>query len=525
MRFGSPIASGLGNPNNMIAGVRQGISPSGDVLVYITAASGFGDCYYQVYANDKLVLTVWIPEGVETQARIPSSYGSRPYVAVLSVGFMNDPSYAMQPVARGMEDNCPRARLTWIWRSVSVDALDEEHTSNWVVSGLDISQTQNWPGKSTWRTLTAGLTVVGGTVAVSLSNQGTVLAAGSGAFPGTVTLAEVGDSGVTATVDCDAGTATSSSTLLLRWPASMQVLRNVTFPAVTVVATSANTMLSDQGEWIEPTDLVPATYYYAIRPVSDTGQAGTETQLGSITVLPPLPVPSDTAYVSGTADSGIEMGFSLNGPSNTFVAFVSPVDGTINTGGSGFSGFSGYSGASGAGFWYSGRGTLPSGAFSGYPGTFRTLVKSYSGAYLSKNLAGMDIVILADGSYQDPTPNASGIDPQSIVIGAGLTLHCTGSYQYQYEPFGKGYRLILAARTQAGAYDWNNPIDSQVLAVFDKAIATCNFAYTFGSSGTYYIACRAVTALGTMGPVSDEHFIQVSNESLGVTGTLEQARG
>jgi hypothetical protein len=304
----------------------------------------------------------------------------------------------------------------------------------------------------------------------------------------------------------------------------MQVLRGLSNPATVSVATVTNTMSSDQGTWAEPSDLAAGTYWYAIKPISDTGEAGTADQLGSMTVEPPLAFPSGTQYKSGDASSGIVIGFALDKPAAELVAYVSPVNGVLTTA-SGYSGFSGFSGYSGASLWYSAQGSLPSEAFGGYPGLFHALPRAVSGAYESQNIAGLDLTIMPDGSYYDQLPNVAGLDPSTVIVSAGLTLHCRGAYQYQYEPFGKGYGMLLSARTQDGTHDWLNPIGQETLSVYDTAMAVADFMHTFPASGTYYLACRAVTALGTMGPVSDEVLVQVSDEALTATGTLVQARG
>jgi hypothetical protein len=521
MRYGSPMAAGWGSPDNHVAKIRGGTAPNGDAMAYVTGFSGFNDRFYQLYANDSLVSTFEAPSSTEVQVRVPARFGSQPFVAVVSCGHMNDPSYQMQPVARSMEENCPRGRLTWVWAPTSVDALDEEHTSNWVLSGLLLSQTTNWPGKKTWRSLDVAITVTGGSASITVSNQGTVLCSGSGSIPGTISLSGT----VSGSVDCDAATATATAMLLMRWPYSMKVLRDASNPASTVVATVTNMMSDDQAAWAESSNLSAATYWYGIQPVSDTGEEGTATQLGSITVVAPLPAPIGTHYVIGDANAGIGVGFSIAAPWDDFVAFVSPPGSVLNTGASGYSNFSGFSGVSGSSVWYSGQGTLPSGAFVGYPGTYHALVRSFSGAYQSQNVAGLDLAIAADGSYQDPVPNSCAIDAKSVIVSNGLTLACKVAYQYQYSPFGTGYRILLAARTQTGAYDWALPIDSELLAPYDSAIALASLGHSFGASGTYYVASRAQTALGTMGPVSDEVLVQVSDEALTATGDLEQARG
>jgi hypothetical protein len=175
-------------------------------------ASGLAG-YFWVYVNAQLRDTRYVGEGETTpEIVLPAGTGSQSQsVCVLRIG--NGGPHDMSLIARGYEANASFVRATWTWpveiqdKAILSDGTEDAALSSWSLTGL-------LPGtghrvSDTRRKLTVDLTVAAGTATIDVKVGSSVIATGSGAVGGSVTLAEANDSGVSGTVTVWSGGSVS----------------------------------------------------------------------------------------------------------------------------------------------------------------------------------------------------------------------------------------------------------------------------------------------------------------------------
>jgi len=95
-------------------------------------------------------------------------------------------------------------------------------------------------------------------------------------------------------------TGTLECELIFRWPAEMQICRGPEWIPPVVDTVPFNKQ--DTCSWTEAAGLAAGAYYYAVMPLSDTGEDGTLVGIaGTITILEPPAPPTNLHYVSGNA--------------------------------------------------------------------------------------------------------------------------------------------------------------------------------------------------------------------------------
>ena len=503
MRYGMPLASGLGSPDNTIEYINFDPPTAATVRVYFKARSGYGNAWFGVYNNCILTGNVYAAEGQSLAVNVPLNFGaSQASINLLRLGHLGDPGYNVVRVARAYEADAQRATLTWMWKPGIIGPLsDGGYTSAWALNGLSHTNTSMVSGKLTWSQLSFDMQVSGGIAALTVRNRSTQLATGSGPVGTTLTLSQLNGSGVNGTVAIASGAMTTlNASVNLRWPQRMKIKRGTSDPPSTVVATVTFDGL-DTASWTEPTDLAASTYYYRLNEVSDTGQDGTDSASYSVTIVGPPASPFALAYASGNAASGITLNFAPSSTSGASYHLYLGMPGqqmNLNT----------ISATAAAGATQI---TTP--AISGAPGTARVLLRAVTAGVEEKNLGGFDIPLDASDNYIAPAPNKPAIVQSSIGFSSGLALALRGTYSTLSEA-GVATQLQLFTRSPSGSYNFASPAATAALTSTSSHIKSAPLAYTFGAPGYYYIALLAITAGGIVGAVSDEILVYASAEAM-----------
>lgn len=357
--------------------------------------------------------------------------------------------------------------------------------------------------------------VAGSMATVTLKRYGSVVASGTVSAPGTCTLDEQNDSGISGTVAVGASpTDVTGAALHVRFPQSLRVLRDQTDPPTTIRETVAFNR-SDQGVWTEPEDLDPGTYYYRAEYVSDTGDEGAETATSTVTIPGPPEPPTNLAYSSGNAAATV-LSFTPSPTSGaTYRAYLMQPGGTaIN--------FADPAATAPAG---STSITLP--AISGYPGTAYVVVRAVSaGGVEEVNGEVLALEYDASGNYVAPRPNTPAIRDWSVT--AGNTLQVTASYDPTDEA-GTATQVHLCTRTPSGSYDWTNPDATASLSIspLHPEAKTASLQVTGLADGWHYVAVKAATAAGVQSAdASDEVLIYVDATDLSAPAVdIDVSRG
>jgi hypothetical protein len=308
MRFGTPLAAGLGSPEHFVQGVELASGSHGDVLATLHPRKTTGPATWHLYSNCRRVDIQTIAEGAAGIFRIPRTYGqNNPSLFFLRVGHSADPSMDFSAIARQYEEAAAESRrvtLTWTWEPEIIGWTgDGGYTLSWGLNGLSLLNTLPYSGATNWRTLSFDLVVNAGIATVTLYAGNNVLATGTRAVGNILTMNPQNSSGVWGTVTVPGGATTQlGCSLFIRWPAAMKLLRGTTNPPAAVIATIPFDGTEDEATWTEPADLAAGTYYYGRKAVSDSGVDGTLEAFTPAAVIhaPPGPV-SNMHRVSGNA--------------------------------------------------------------------------------------------------------------------------------------------------------------------------------------------------------------------------------
>ena len=487
MRFGSPFASGYGDPERHLGKFSAVAVRSGTAIeVDFTPTDDFDDAVFGVYLNNALALEAYIGEDGTSGKRAIAVTGADPVVEVLRHGHAMN--YDMSRVARASDATTSSlVTLSWTWPVEVLSVIDSDGTengdlSNWSLSGVNYLDTER-AALDTRGRLEVDMTVTGTTVALTILRNDQEVATGSGTTGTTITITASNSSGITGSVDVGAAASTSTdATLWLRWPQSMAVLRDTSDPPSTTVAT-VQFNAADSASWTESAALAADTYYYRIKPTSDTGQAGTASASSTAVVPGPPDAPEDLAYSSGNAAATVLSFTASETAGATYRAYMREPDQT-------FMDMTTPAATASAG---STTITLP--AISGYAGTAYVVLRAVSGGVEEENGAVLALEYDGAGAYVLPRPNDATIGEWSI--GSGDTLTVTG----YYEPAGEGTaaaNLELFTRTESGSYDFDTPADTTALSAVSDTLKKA--ALTVGSlaTGWHYFTIKASTSGGVL---------------------------
>lgn len=413
MHFGSPIALPFGATDNMIAtlsATRNGAS----LLVDATALAGLGAGYWTLYCNSGLVGTQYAADGGEMLWTAPSKPGlTNQRVSVLRLGRWA--SYDMQRVARALDSQTSqRVTVSWNWNDLGPISAGSINDGGYLTAWTLACTYQDGIPVPLWSTriyFAVNLTVAAGVGTVTLSNSAGVFATGTGAVNTTLNLLD-STSAVIGTVHLDAAAVTTAgAAVYFRWPKSVDIIRGVTG----VSTTTAGTVLYDQsltGKFTETANL-SGSYYYALRPTSDTGEQPSMPTTGGAAAPATVPEPPTAlAYKDGN-HSNTRIQFTASTTAGcTYSAYWQPI-------GSAYMDL-----LTPAVTGSSSPLILP--AVTGYPGTVNVILRATKSGVQEQNAVKLSIEYDAAGAVVVARPNVPTLSP--VTVSGGTTMSVLVQY-------------------------------------------------------------------------------------------------
>jgi len=504
MWFGSYF-SGFGDPDKLLE-VFDVTTTATAIRVRLKAAAGFGDNYFAIYVNSYQQGYVWVTEGVISDwVYLPIPSTGEANVVALLVGSLTNAQ--QQNVTREhYEDQSNRVTATWDWTPEAIGTPDNAWLTGWSVSGVKRSVVD--PGdRNTRGTIDVTLAVSGGTATVTLG----ALASGSGSVGGSVSLTALNGSGVTGSVTVAAAAVTSSATLVVRWPQTMQIVADGSNPPTTVFGTTPYNG-QDDAKWTSGNVLAAGTYYFALRAVSDTDDIGDQQTAEAITIVGEPDAPDDVAYDSGNAAATTITWTASETVGATYNIYIQNVDdGWLDTGTAATTAAAGSTSK-----------VLP--AITGYPGVARVLVRAVSSGIEEQNGNVLEIEYDSSGNRVEQRPNTPVIS--RLEVDAGNTLNVVGVYDPDNED-GTATQLKLYSRTIGGAYDFSAAADATgSLGAIQLGVKRASLSKTY-TNGYRYVTLKAATAGGTLSEESSpERLVYLSDVNVAApSGDFVLSRG
>lgn len=490
MRFGSLFGAGFGSPDRHVRNLKiTPVEGNTQFAISFMAAPNFGDAWFGVYVNAIYRGWVYAVEGVTANINVtvPPGRGGNLSVVILRQGDYQ--TYDMSRIARGYDaETAANITIAIAWPPEILGTPENANLSAWALAGLTYNLSDRIAGAATRGTLTFSITVAGGTATATLSNRGGVLASGSNAVPGTITLAEQNNSGLSGTVAAGAGTVTWAGLLYFRWPASIEIYRAAANPP-TVKIGSQNFAGFDTTDYVDTAALAAGTYYYRTRFLSDTDEEGSYSA-ATAEAIPGLPgAPGASAYKSGNAAATV-LSFTASATVGaTYRAYIMGIGGS-------FIDVTNIAATAAAGATQI---TLP--ALSGYPGTAQAVVRAVYGGLEEKNGAAVSLEYDVAGAYVPPRPAAPGV--ASYSTSAGLTLTVTGTYS-QGNALGVATVLQLFTRAPGGSYNYASPDATGTLAAAG-AVKMATMTATL-AAGWHYFVVGSATATGVQSAATSAEY-------------------
>jgi len=496
------------------------------ILVRFSPADGFDGCYFGIYRNAKKMKIVKA-EDVDPSEWIPiqaDPFSSINSIAVICHGYLADQSASIPELVRLLEgDECNKATLIWVWQPEAIGTpLAGNYTSSWVIDGLPYDYSQRVNGYPTRGIVYYDLDIGSDEVTVTVYHEETILCSGTGTLGSTVALSEVGSTGVTGSVVVDVDAIDSVGVpLYIRWPKSMRVLRNTFNPPTTIEATIPFNQLNGI-RWTETDDLANGTYYYRLQPVSDTGEPGQLVDDIETAVILNVPEPpTNIRYDSGDGSASdpvrIAWDASLTAGVTYSIYFANLDDTHINYCDPIVTGLTD--------LYYD----LPAAVCASAPGAMHAVVKAVKDGVESRNGNTLHIEFDSDCVLTGDQPNNAYLDRATLQLTSGTEISVVGSYDNSFEE-GVATKLRLFVRDPEGEYDFTDHVaevslTSSVINSVKRATLTHDFGVT--GDGWYYIAAKAVTAIGVLSPsIGNELLVYISDDLIeGQEFDLHVSRG
>jgi len=494
MRFGQRYSAPFGEPTKTLAySIVDEVQSN--LRVRFKPRTGYGDRWFGIYLNSIKQTHIYAPEGKEQTVMLIPPWGEEKVsVLVLNIGNQSEPNYDATLVARTYESgDSPRntVEATFVPQIMGV-IDDDDKLTNFVLTGYSYANNCMVDPTQTTRCY-LDLIVDGTGPGVYLYNNGQLVAYGEGT--GAVTLTAQNSSGLSGSVTVDPSVAEFTGRVYMRWPKSIQVLRGLSDPPTTVVATIPFAGV-ESVRWTETEDLAAETYFYRLRSISDTNDQGGVTASLSTTIPGPPEPPTDLAYVSGDY-TGLVVGFTpsetadvtynfyLTAPDAEFINLENPItEGITETT-----------------YGYEIAGLT-------YPGTSKLVIRAEKSGVEEKNLDILEIELDESGQYVPARPNPCEVDlSRSVVTGQTALLYVTQSTDAEeVEP--EGFKIYT--RTETGEYA-ETTADSGVFSGTRNAVRYGSLTITLGTDpGWYYVAVYAY-ADGYLSESATEYRIYVSD--------------
>ena len=497
MRYGSPYASGYGNPKNWYQYVIYDKTEFAarnymnlPLRFKLRASPVMYPCYHHVYINSKKVATIRDEDGSEIEYDAPIPYGSNSLsYEVYRVGQLGDESYECARCIRIAEHSDGfRPTLQFTFKPVVVEPERNQGSglSAWSISGLVLGQNTAYvAGHPTWGRLDYDLLVTGSDATLNLYQGTRLVASGTTAVLGApypLTFTERDNSGISGSVTVSHLAGVEDEGIIdARWPESMKIKRDTTDPPTTIVATvpfkGENTV-----RWTEPSELAAGTYYYRVQPFSDTQKLGTISATITIVVLgAPLP-PDNLAFGAGTSGN-FSLTWTVSGTGGATYRIYGPtaIGGVANMNTPIATALAGATSVSG----------LSVGA--GATGKVQFIIRAVSGGIEERTGSVVEIEFNG-GTRITPRPNTPGIVRDGISIN-----ELTASIPVTYDPIREkatATHIYLYKRAYpSGSYPaLGSPDAVAALADIANGLKKATVNYVFSAAGYYAIKALAATA-------------------------------
>jgi hypothetical protein len=568
MRFGCPFSAGYGSIDYPVTGILISRIGNTSIKISFSVHASYINSYYGIYINSALVTIVYA-----TNPEVNSAIVARPYettrifVAVIRIGHLA--AWNMQRAVRILDaQDSKRVTLQWTWpnRFIGVSG-DSGKTSNWSLDGITWEKTQSViDHPNTWRRLQFDIKNLSGLAQVTLYDESTILAQGTGEFETTITLSELNGSGISGKVDVSEPEADIiSAYVYFEWPIACKIIRDWD-----IIATVSFLGITTQ-RWTEPADLEPGTYCYLLQPISENGDLGTVSAGNNITILKIPAPPRLIEYFSGDAVSGFTLHACVSTDPGCSYKLYSPlvigeppnmlspeeieavglwtpetsflkdtiIEPTVVHGGTGYrykavndlvSGVSepewpttpGETIEDGTGHWECIYMDVLTPAISGYPGKFSTILRAELAAVEEKNLNEFEIEVDSEGERVPGRPNAPSISVTDIVISLGLQMSLRVAYSIAGEK-ASPKKAQLFVRSLNGEYTFDSPVaTADFLEAGNFATRYATILYNFPANAPVYICCKAATLDGVQSAeASDEIILNPSNQDFYPLGYIE----
>lgn len=501
MYFGQTFGA-FGDPDFHVRDMRIDASASG-VRVSVLAAPNLGDAYYQIYANNLFAGVVYCPEDTYSEPlTLALPVSSEVQVTAFRIG--PNSSIDQSAFARIYDTGASSVTAEWSWTYEIIGTQDSTFFSLWSLAGLTVSRVLP-ADRPTRGQIPVSLNVTGGTATVTLG----VLAQGSGPVGGSITLSPINSSGVSGSVTVDAGATTESSTLSVRWPRSMSILRDTVSPPTVEVASVPYNIL-DTASFVDSVDA--GTYYYAFRAVSDTDDIGDASAPETVIVSGAPEPPTDIAYTSGGAAATVIGWTASPTVGATYNIYVQNIgDPYLDTSTPTQTAIAGATSA-----------TLP--AITGFPGVARVVVRAEFAGVEEKNLDTLTLEYDSSGVIVSQRPNTPQIE--SVSVSTGLTVGVGVLYDPTNERVAPA-SVELYTRALGASYNFLLPDSTASLGTRANGDQVANLSHTLASPGWYYATARTLTAGGQAcnGQAPEVAFYVSDVNASAPSGTFTATRG
>jgi len=501
MYFGQPFGA-FGDPDFHVQDMAIESTASG-VRVSILASPGLGNAYYQIYVNNVFAGCIYCPEGEYSETLTLSLPSASEYqITTFRIG--PNSTIDQSSFARVYEEGSSSVTANWSWDYEIIGTADSEFFSSWSVSGLSVSRVLP-ADKNTRGNVPVSMTVSGGVATINLG----ILAQGSGAVGGSITLTEINSSGVSGSVTVDGSATTEDSTLSIRWPRSMSILRDITSPPTTQVASIGFNSV-DAGSYTETVDV--GTYYYAFQAVSDTDDIGDASAPQTVTVSGAPEKPTDIEYTSGNAAATV-IGWTVSETAGaTYNIYVQNIDDPyLDT-------------STPTQTEPAGSTSTTLAAITGFPGVARVVVRAELAGAEEKNLDTLTLEYDTSGNIISARPNVPTIS--GISVSDGLTAGVSVLYDPENEDASPS-TVDLYTRAIDGSYNFTSSDASASISEGVDGIKRSTVSFAFSTPGWYYCTVKAKTTGGQeCSGYAPEVAVYVSDTNLSApTGTFEATRG
>ena len=462
-----------------------------NLILNIKPSAGYGNAWFGIYVNERLIRNVYLTEGVESAPIYVPDITQSSAVFVLHHG--NNQTLNLADIVKlyfSVDRQTVSGEWSWDYDVIGVidDGDDIEFLSNWSFDNLhwrqlnQISDTRGY--------ISINVTIDGSDVTVIGSNSNGQLFTGTGADSSTITLTGT----ITGSVDVATAAVLSGARLNIRYPISMSIYRNQTSPPTTLIDTVYFAQ-QDSFKWSDPAILSAGNYYYAYKVTSDTNDVSALSTPELITISGIPDAPSGLAYASGNA-AATTLNFTASETVGaTYNLYVKQINDTY------------FDFETAAATAIAGSTSIVIPALTGYPGTVLAVLRAEFSGQEEKNNDILELEYDAAGAFVQARPNTPILGAVTIN---GLEISVAGTYNPANQA-AAATKLQLFARDPDDSYDFGTPDNEQSL-INNAATLTATLI-----KGWWYVTLKSANASVQSTDRSNETLVYVSADDASVS--------